>query len=163
MAEIESATNTGHYQYSPTTSVIFSRNFGSHDGLNVSTRCGFRLRTCQILFDRGLADSLTGGHGSTTPMGYVFRLGLQNGIHNGGYLIDVAGTGVGFGALPNAHKTLCIHALSVLPSHNVFSPQSRRVWHSTRSTSPICALLSRCRRPVRSPSLSPATPGVSNR
>src|SRR5260370_29367363 len=39
--------------------------------------------------DRGLTYSLTGGHGSTTPMGHAFRLGLQGRIHNGGYLIYV--------------------------------------------------------------------------
>src|SRR6516162_6429650 len=38
----------GGFKYSPTTSVILSRNLGSRDSLNVSTRWGFRLWACQI-------------------------------------------------------------------------------------------------------------------
>src|SRR5947208_9605748 len=37
------------FRYRPTTSVIFSRNFGSRESLKVSVRCGCRLWARQIL------------------------------------------------------------------------------------------------------------------
>src|ERR1035437_8182931 len=39
----------GGFRYRPTTSVIFSRNFGSRESLKVSVRCGCRLWARQIL------------------------------------------------------------------------------------------------------------------
>src|SRR5947209_17067462 len=38
----------GGFRYRPTTSVIFSRNFGSRESLKVSVRCGCRLWARQI-------------------------------------------------------------------------------------------------------------------
>src|SRR5438477_5641268 len=46
----------GGFKYNPTTSVIFSRNFGSRDSLKVFTRWGFKLWACQIVL---IVDLLT--------------------------------------------------------------------------------------------------------
>src|ERR1019366_5421634 len=80
---------SGGFRYNPITSVIFSRNFGSRDSLNVFTPVRLQLVGLPDIVDRGLTHALTPGHRAATPMRHAFGFGLQRCIHNGGDLIGV--------------------------------------------------------------------------
>src|SRR6202165_330334 len=79
----------GGFRYRPTTSVIFSRNFGSRDSLNVFVRCGCRLWAHQILLTVDLLTPWLSAMVRATPMRHPRRFGLQGRIHDAGDLIDL--------------------------------------------------------------------------
>src|ERR1019366_2561553 len=80
----------GGFRYRPTTSVIFSRNFGSRESLKVSVRCGCRLWARQILLTVDLLTpwlcAMVRQLQCVIPAGLV---GLQGGIDDTGDLVDL--------------------------------------------------------------------------
>src|SRR5260370_13269676 len=114
----------GGFRYRPTTSVIFSRNFGSRESLKVSVRWGCKLWARQILLTVDFLTpwlcALALRHGSATPVRHPRRFGLQGRIHDRGDLVDLIG---GLSSPAGSHAPQTIQPLLT----KALAPQNHRV------------------------------------